>query len=396
MKTIVIIPCKGPDDSGKYLMKTLEHIYYPIPYLEHFVLIVDDNPNPAVDIGLLVEKYPHVRILHTGGNIGCAGSRNFAVQHAPVDIADDDILVFLDAHMNPNLHQDEAPGNFLDKISRHIAYNPKRILCGKCYALDPVTWYAYRGKAARSASGAELEILGGKGIIEPRWISSKKRPLYFKKFPGDPNSYHIPLIHGACYAMTAGVFRYLEGFSGLKEWGSDEVYLCLKAYVAGPREYQCGVMEDVRVGHVFIPSGPHPERREAMVLNKFRVVKELFPSHLVDPYIELIRMREPLGNEAYALYREKEPEIAERRAHWEEKFTLKRIESWLKSYEREFSSAPMEKSRKATPFLRKFTSIAHAPRQMGTFFKSTQKFSAAPLAATATGGTPVNTRPPGP
>ncbi len=396
MKAVVIIPCRGPDDSGKYLIKTLEHIYYPVPRIDHLVVVVDDNPVPTVNLGGLSEKLPPIQVLHTGGNVGCAGGRDFGVQHCPIDIADDDILVFLDAHMNPNLHQDIAPGNFLDKIAWHMAINPKRILCGKCYALDPETWYGYTGTDARVAYGAELEILGEKAIMEPRWIGTdpKQLPAFFKKLPRDPLAFHIPLIHGACYAVTAGAYRYLEGFAGLEEWGSDEVYLSLKAYIAKPREYQCGVMEDVKVGHLFNPSGPHHERREAMVLNKLRVVKELFPSHLVDPYIELLRIKEPLGKKAYDLFLQKVQEIGKRRTHWEEKFSIKRIESWLKAFELEFKSAKLEKSRKANPFLKKFTTIAHVPPKLSAFYKATQKFSAVPMAASAALGISTNSKPP--
>ena len=396
MKGIVIIPCRGPADSGEYLLKTIEHLRYPAPRLDYEIIVVDDNPTTRIDPAILEEKFPGIHILQTPGGIGCAGSRDFGVSHAPFEIADDDILAFLDAHMNPNLFQDYAPGNFLDKIAKHLAINPKRILCGKCFALDRETWYASTGDEAPVAYGAELELLGKAAIVEPRWIGAdpKKLPPYFKKLYKDPLAFHIPLIHGACYGMTAGVFRYLEGFSGLVEWGSDEVYLCLKAYIAGPQEYQCGVMEDVRVGHLFDPTGPHPERCMALVLNKFRVVKELLPSHLVDPFIELIRLREPSGKEAYQQYMKEEPAIAKRRVHWEEKFSKKRIDSWLKLFEREFHSKRLEQSRASTPFLRKFTRIAHTPQQLGAFFSSTDKFRTARLAATVASGSNTNTKPP--
>lgn len=396
MKGIVIIPCRGPRDSGEHLLKTLEHLFYPVPRLAHEVIIVDDNPADRLDPDVIKKRFPGAFLIRTPGGIGCAASRDFGVSHSPVELSNDDILVFLDAHMNPNLFQDIYQGNFLDKIARHLEINATRILCGKCYSLDPATWYGFADPAkSRAGYGATVEFHGPGEILEPRWIDTRRQklPPYFKKLSNDPLAFRIPVIHGACYAMTVSVFRHLEGFSGLEEWGSDEVYLCLKAYIAGRREYQCGVMEDVRVGHLFNPTGPHPERSLPMVLNKFRVIKELFPLHLVGPYIELVRLKERDGGEAYKQYLEKEAEIAQRRAHWTEIFSEKNIESWFNVFNREFGTPELEKRMNANQFLKRFTKAASKPREMKTFFEATVQFSNVMMLKPAS-GPHENTPPP--
>ena len=379
MKGIVIIPCRGPQDSGEHLLRTLEHMNYPVPKNDHEIIIVDDNPTASVDPGVLKTRFSNTHVIHTSGGIGCAESRDFGVSRCPVELHDDDILIFLDAHMNPNLYQDLYPGNFIDKIARHLEANRTRILCGKCYVMDAETWYADIHRP-RAGYGATIEFHGPNEIFEPRWIDTRpgKIPPYFKKFAHDPLAYRIPIIHGACYAMTYAVFRYLEGFSGLEEWGSDEIYLCLKAYIADRRTYQCGVMEDVRVGHLFSPSGPHPERRLPLTFNKFRVIRELFPSHLVEPYIELVRMKESMGEQAYAEYLKKEPEIAARRRHWIDIFSEKNIETWFKKFEREFETPALKKQKLASPFLKKFTKAVHKPREMKSLLVSTARFAGVP------------------
>jgi hypothetical protein len=395
MKGIVIIPCRGPLDSGEHLLKTLEHVFYPAPLLDHEIVIVDDNPTALVDPESLTKRFSNLHVVHTSGGIGCAGSRDFGVSHSPVELHDDDILIFLDAHMNPNLYQDIYPGNFIDKIARHLEKNRTRILCGKCYALDGSTWYAYgNGKKACAGYGATIEFHGPKEIFEPRWIDTRppNLPPFCNKLTRDPLAYRVPIIHGACYAMTVSVFRYLEGFSGLEEWGSDEVYLCLKAYIADRHTYQCGVMEDTRVGHLFEPSGRHPERRLPLTFNKFRVIRELFPSHLVEPYIELVRLKELEGKDAYAKYLEKEPEIAQRRLHWIEKFSEKNIETWFKAFEREFETPASKKLKNATPFLKKFSNAAHKPSEMKSLYESTPQFGGVPKMKAAS-TTPQNTTP---
>jgi hypothetical protein len=395
MKGIVIIPCRGTLDSGDHLVKTLEHVFYPMPRLDYEIVIVDDNPTALVHPDSLMKRFPNLHVVHTSGEIGCAGSRDFGVSHSPVDLHDDDILIFLDAHMNPNLYQDVYPGNFIDKISRHLEKKRTRILCGKCYAIDRSTWYAYSdGKKACAGYGATIEFHGPNEIFEPRWIDTRRGnlPPFCSKFAGDPLLFRVPVIHGACYAMTVAVYRFLEGFSGLDEWGSDEVYLSLKAYIADRSTYQCGVMEDVRVGHLFEPTGKHPERRLPLTFNKFRVIRELFPSHLVEPYIELVRLRESGGDEAYAKYLERDSDIAQRRTHWIEKFSEKNVETWFKAFERDFETPAMKKVKNATPFLKKFSNAAHKPLAMKSLYTSTSQFSDVPKLKTA-GSIPQNSTP---
>ncbi len=379
MRALVIIPCSGQNDSTKYLLKTLEHLYYPIPEIQHNIIVVDDNKEPTINIEEITKKYPSSTIKYSGGNLGSAGCRDFGVQNSGVNLESNDIIVYLDAHMNPNLYQDRYPGNFLDKIAKHLAGNPNRLLCATCVDLDPKTWYAYvrKDEKAEFLYGTELEIVGPDTLLEPRWISAKSsnQLKYFKSFAGDPDVYRIPVIHGACYAMTYGTYIDLEGFAGLDGWGSEEVYLSLKGYIADPKKYQSGVMKDVIAGHVFKPTGDHPERTDSMIFNKIRIVKELFPTHLINSYTQLLLNREHKSIAARERLQAEEASLDGRRSHWITKLPHGRIEKWLKAFEKDFESDTLKKKKSATPFTKKFSNVMHKPKECHSFYQKEKQFT---------------------
>jgi len=100
-------------------------------------------------------------------------------------------------------------------------------------------------------------------VIAAQWLPYK-----------DGESYEVPCILGACYAVKKDWYGYVDGFWGHRFWGTLEPYISIKSYLSGGT---CRVIPEAETGHIFKIGGTHETPLEALIYNKILISKLLFP-----------------------------------------------------------------------------------------------------------------------
>lgn len=186
------------------------------------------------------EHLPKVKILRQPERLGLIRARS-----AGARIAIGEVLIFLDAHTEPNT-------NWLPPLLDPIAANYKTCVCPFIDVIDAHT-FLYRAQDE-----------GGRGAFD--WLFNYKRlPLLpeSKKHPTD--IFESPVMAGGLFAISAQFFWELGGYDeGLDIWGGEQYELSFKIWQCGGKMYDAPCS---RVGHIYRHS-PFKNTRGADTLTR--------------------------------------------------------------------------------------------------------------------------------
>jgi glycosyltransferase involved in cell wall biosynthesis len=222
------------------------------------LVLVNDGSDDGYDYRSVAREHRAILVSNPGRR-GVAASRD-----AGVSVARTEHVLLLDAHMRfftrgwhrEMLHASEA--------------SPRTLFCTQCVS---ITGAGERVPGSPTGKGAfiafDLESGDFAALLEPVWI----RDLSASR----GSMPEVPCVLGAAYLIRRDLYRWLGGLDGLKEYGSDEVYLSLKMWLAGGR---CRLLRDLEVGHVFRERSPFVTAWPERVFNKMLICMTLFPAPL--------------------------------------------------------------------------------------------------------------------
>lgn len=240
VKLSIVIPSLNDTE----LLNTIYSIRLTSPP-EVEIIVVDDKSDQTVRIPDKMK----VKVFRNPFRMGVAQSRQFGAE-----VASGDVILFLDAHMRCE------PGWYENAIAR-LESNPKTIYNGSCLGLNEKTGMDL-SKFQGVYSGATLRIFdpASKEILEGKWMCHK-------------DDSEIPCLMGAIYFVPRDVFFAIGGLKALEQWGTDEPYLSLKAWLAG---YQIKQLNTVRIGHKFRKTAPYATKSLWLPYNKIRAIMTIF------------------------------------------------------------------------------------------------------------------------
>ena len=250
----VVIPTLN---EGAMLEMTVTSILNETSYPSFEIVIVDDGSTDG-SCDLYVDAVdPRIRLVRTGG-CGVARARNLGACQAHGEF-----VVFLDAHCR-------VSSNWLDEF-RIALDEPDVAVVGPCFTrLDSshprgcgVTWRDY--------------------TLDQVWFE-----------PCDSQSFYaVPLTPGGCQALRREMFSTMGRYdSGFTRWGSEDVELCLRAWLMG---FQVTVCPKSVVAHHFRESRNFQVCDKDILFNFLRMIHMHFtPSRIRlvlkeirhNPYIE--------------------------------------------------------------------------------------------------------------
>lgn len=211
MKISFIITSR--DEDSLVLRATIRGLQLTATRFESELIVVDDGSEIPI---ILDDTLRNVVLIRKETSIGVSRARRVGCA-----VASGDVLIVMDAHLS-------FDPSWLSYLLPAI--DDESIYCCACwdYALTtPRFW------------GAEF-----------LWDPERSRGFAFipsRRCPPAPVS-AIPMILGACYAISAKAYERLGGFSPLyRVWGYDEQDLSLRAHIGG---LQVNCVRDAKVGHL--------------------------------------------------------------------------------------------------------------------------------------------------
>ena len=200
-------------NEGFRLRRTVQSCAENIDGVDYEVVIADDASRDG-SVDELLQHYPDVRVVKSRRRLGCSPTKDAAVR-----IARGDVLVFLDAHCNPE------PGAIARLVNDVERLNGNAIVTPSVPELNVRRWQNSTSRIAFGLS-LNLETLGG------TWMALKKMAAY-SDLPR-PRLYVSPTFVGCCVAMSRKLYSKLWGFDAdMRCWGSEDVDLGLKAWLMG-------------------------------------------------------------------------------------------------------------------------------------------------------------------
>lgn len=228
------------------------------------ILVVDDySPRPLASVLTNAEELG-VRIIRNHYRMGCGYSRSFGSEHATGQM-----LLFTDPHMR-------FPQHWYGQAMERIADRPKTLHCATCVALDKHNMDLSRSRS--DYQGATINIVGvdrndatKSSVMEAVWNPAE---------PVIPDDAHIAACMGAAYFIPRDWFQHIDPLTNLKSWGSDELMLSMKTWMAGG---EVRLLKNVRIGHRFTLKDEPPKftaPKGHPTYNKLFAAHSLLPSGL--------------------------------------------------------------------------------------------------------------------
>ena len=168
-------------------------------------------------------------------------------------------FLLLDAHMRA------YDDSWLTEIPRLLREDDRRILCCQGNALEKTPAGVAPSETA-THYGARMIISRRPPVPGIDWIDEDFEPAV--------DTAPIPAVLGAGYAATPRYWRSIGGLKGLSQYGCDEQFISLKAWLDGG---ECLLLKKAVLGHIYRKSMPYGVDRATPMFNNLLVTETLFP-----------------------------------------------------------------------------------------------------------------------
>jgi glycosyltransferase involved in cell wall biosynthesis len=260
-KLTIIIPFLN---EGIEIEKTVKSIRETADFNVEIILI-DDASFDLFDYEKISNKYD-ARYIKNPLRIGPAQSRDIGVE-----LTETDYFLTVDGHMR------FYKNNWWKIIISNLEKNERAIYCTYCRPLDINAQYIEN----KPHFGAYVDILGDNGakfVLTPTWLRND--------WSASDITMKIPCIFGATYTSSKLYWQYLKGLSGLKQYGFEEPYISIKAWMEGGG---CYLIKNVEIGHLFRTEFPFPIDSIYYLYNKLVIIETLFPAELKNDIYNVLR-----------------------------------------------------------------------------------------------------------
>lgn len=295
----IIIPHLNEPDNDVY--NTVKSIYETANPDLFKIITIDDCSEEKYRVNL--SEFKDVRQIRNNERIGVDGCR-----HLGGSMCDTDNLLVLDCHM-----RFQKQSEWLTKMIDACQKETDTIFCSTSLGLG----YGNMDLCRHNGRywGADLMIFDKKAdpnrqsreCLEPKWRGKEEKG----------EIYEIPIVLGAVYFMTKKRFDFLHGFSGLKMWGSSEVWISLKNFMAGGVNK---IHTGIEVGHRYRDNSPFSTGIHFLYFNKAYICKTIFPEDLGNRILDCLPKDVNLKN-AMQLIEKNKVEIEEERKYYNGIFT---------------------------------------------------------------------------
>lgn len=222
------------EESQAFVQECIDQIRSTIDIDDYEIIIVDDHSQTPL---ALSERYKDITIMRNELNIGVGRSFDEGVKRAK---GKDLIIMACDIRFIIN--------NWASRLMQEIDEHPKAIVCTGCVTLYQDDTDFDQNTKRITGHGATLLMYHDhesnkakpksyKSIIEAKWQPSKPE-----------ESYDIPCVLGAIYAVKKDWYNHIDGFWGHRQWGTLEPYISLKSWLFGG---SCRIVKTIKTGHIF-------------------------------------------------------------------------------------------------------------------------------------------------
>lgn len=252
-KLTVIIPFLN---EGEEVRNTVESL------LKHGgrqveIILINDASTDGYDYKSVAQEFGVSYVEHTERR-GVAASRDEGVESCRTPY-----FLLLDGHMR---FYDEL---WIERIVGELEGDDRQLLCCQTKVLKKGEQGIYEEKKKNVAQGAKITFCEDEKVMEATWQLTEDQP--------EVKTQDIVCVLGAAYAASKRYWQHLKGLTGLRYYGSDEIYISMKVWLEGGR---CRLLNDVAVGHVYRKAFPYTMERCDMFYNKLLVAELLLPPEL--------------------------------------------------------------------------------------------------------------------
>jgi GT2 family glycosyltransferase len=238
-------------NEGANLLRTVHWLLATTPRSGEVIVVDDGSSDGSPDV--VAQHYPKVRVVRPPRRMGAPAARNFGASHAAGDV-----VLFADAHVEPPFGWHEAFSEVLE--------DPEVGAVGPAVVTI--------GEGATRGYGMTWKDAG----MNVAWLPSRGT---------DP--YPVPILGGFFVAMRRDVLEACAGFDdGLIAWGGADAELSLRLWSLG---YECLLIPEVPVGHLFRSRFPYSLPRHAYPHNLLRIASVHFNEHRLARVIEHLQAR---------------------------------------------------------------------------------------------------------
>ena len=239
------------------VQRTIDSIYQTANPDRFEIIVIDDCSQKISKIS----ERREIKIIRNVERMGVDFCRQMGA-----DMATTPFLFICDSHMR-------FPNGWLNKVIDCINREKNTLWCTMCMGLGYGNMDLARSRD--KYRGADIVFHNGSNeILEPKWRNSTEN-----------GEYEIPCVLGANYGVSKEWFDYIHGIRGLKMWGSSEMFMSLKTWMAGGA---CKINTDIRIGHKFRKSAPYSTASWNMIYNKIFICKTILPENLGNYLIDKI------------------------------------------------------------------------------------------------------------
>jgi len=240
------------------------------------ILIDDGSTDGSLDF-LSRQPYKHhefIRSFRFDQLHGCIQAR-----HQGVELAQGELIVFLDAHMALSPNWLTALRSTMEPWGNKTAVSPD------ITTIEPEHWVPLESSGCVMSLDEKFEMV---------WTD----PIY-------PTGI-VPIFGGCCVLMPRSLYSEVGGFDlGLRQWGCEFIDLCIKIYQSGG---MCLVEPSVKVGHLFRNDRPYLMSYRDTNYNKLRTGYIHLDLEYFNIMADLLR-DEPDYNESLSLFEQDLTEI---------------------------------------------------------------------------------------
>lgn len=274
-------------NEGVELERTIEGIRHTVGDTVD-IIVINDCSYDGYSYGERLSSFD-VRYVVNRHRLGVAASRDLGVK-----LCKTPYFLLLDAHMR------FYDNSWADRIVEELRINERQILCCQGRVL-------YKDEHSGEIVNSNNTIMYG------AYSPFQKDGIWpditwnYKEKDSSKSVEDIPFVLGAAYAASKKYWQHLYGLKGLHNYGADEQYISLKAWLEGGR---CTLLKDVIIGHIYRKKAPYLILGRDTVYNLMYIAKLLFPPNMYSKTVATsLSLYRDFANEALETFEKNKIEI---------------------------------------------------------------------------------------